>query len=40
MTTRRLAVILAADVVSFSSLMGQDGDGVNLRACGRERDLA
>jgi adenylate cyclase len=27
MTTRRLAAILAADVVDFSSLMGQDEEG-------------
>ena len=27
MTTRRLAAILAADVVGFSSLMGQDEEG-------------
>ena len=31
MTTRRLAAILAADVVGFSSLMGQDEDGTLVR---------
>ena len=31
MTTRRLAAILAADVVGFSSLMGQDEEGTLAR---------
>jgi class 3 adenylate cyclase len=36
MTTRRLAAILAADVVGFSSLMGQDEEGRSRgsRTCG------
>ena len=36
MTTRRLAAILAADVVGFSSLMGQDDEGTlaKIRAMG------
>jgi hypothetical protein len=36
MTTRRLAAILAADVVGFSSLMGQEEGTLSLasRACG------
>jgi class 3 adenylate cyclase len=31
MTTRRLAAILAADMVGFSSLMGQDEEGTLAR---------
>ena len=31
MTTRRLAAILAADVVGFSSLMGHDEEGALAR---------
>jgi class 3 adenylate cyclase len=36
MTTRRLAGILAADVVGFSALMGkyEEGTLARIRACG------
>jgi hypothetical protein len=33
MTTRRLAAILAADVVGFSKLIGEDADLTTARYC-------
>src|SRR5215211_887145 len=39
MTTRRLAAILAADVVGFSSLMEKDEDGTLRRLKSAQRDL-
>jgi adenylate cyclase len=39
MTTRRLAAILAADVVGFSRLMGQDEEGTLARIKQLRRDL-
>jgi adenylate cyclase len=39
MTTRRLAAILAADVVGFSSLMGQDDEGTLAKIKSLRRDL-
>src|SRR5919107_2124132 len=39
MTTRRLAAILAADVVGFSSLMGQDEEGTLARIKSLRREV-
>jgi adenylate cyclase len=39
MTTRRLAAILAADVVGFSSLMGQDEEGTLARIMQLRREV-
>ena len=39
MTTRRLAAILAADVVGFSSLMGQDDEGTLARMKALRREV-
>src|SRR5215207_10528847 len=39
MTTRRLAAILAADVVGFSKLMGQDEEGTLARIRVLRRDV-
>ena len=39
MTTRRLAAILAADVVGFSKLMGQDEEGTLARIRALRRDV-
>jgi adenylate cyclase len=39
MTTRRLAAILAADVVDFSSLMGRDEEGTLARIKSLRRDV-
>jgi adenylate cyclase len=39
MTTRRLAAILAADVVGFSTLMGQDEEGTLSRIKSLRRDV-
>ncbi len=39
MTTRRLAAILAMDVVGFSSLMGQDEEGTLARIKSLEREV-
>jgi adenylate cyclase len=39
MTTRRLAAILAADVVGFSRLMGQDEEGTLARIRTLRRDV-
>ena len=39
MTTRRLAAILAADVVGFSSMMEKDEEGTLARLKALQRDL-
>src|SRR5829696_55041 len=39
MTTRRLAAILAADVVGFSSIMGQDEEGTLARIKSLRREV-
>lgn len=39
MTTRRLAAILAADVVGFSTLMGKDEEGTLARIKSLRRDV-
>ena len=39
MTTHRLAAILAADVVGFSALMGQDEEGTLSRIKGLRREV-
>ena len=39
MTARRLAAILAADVVGFSSLMGQDEEGTLARIKSLRREV-
>ena len=39
MTTRRLAAILAADVVGFSTLMGKDEEGTLARIKSVQRDV-
>ena len=39
MTTRRLAAILAADVVGFSSLMGKDDEGTLARIKSLRREV-
>ena len=39
MTTRRLAAILAADVVGFSTLMGQDEEGTLARIKRLRREI-
>ena len=39
MTTRRLAAILAADVVGFSSLMGEDEEGTLARVKSLRREV-
>jgi adenylate cyclase len=39
MTTRRLAAILAADVVGFSSLMGHDEEGTLARVKSLRREI-
>jgi adenylate cyclase len=39
MTTRRLAAILAADVVGFSTLMGQDEEGTLARIKSLRREV-
>src|SRR3712207_2537572 len=39
MTTRRLAAILAADVVGFSALMGQDEEGTLARIMSLRREV-
>jgi adenylate cyclase len=39
MTTRRLAAILAADVVGFSSLMGKDQEGTLVRNKSLRREV-
>src|SRR5829696_9304816 len=39
MTTRRLAAILAADVVGFSSIMGQDEEGTLARITSLRREV-
>ena len=39
MTTRRLAAIFAADVVGFSSLMGQDEEGTLARIKSLRREV-
>jgi len=39
MTTRRLAAILVADVVGFSSLMGQDEEGTLARIKSLRREV-
>lgn len=39
MTTRRLAAILAADVVGFSSFMGKDEEGTLARIMSLRREV-
>ena len=39
MTTRRLAAILAADVVGFSSMMERDEEGTLRRLKATQRDI-
>jgi adenylate cyclase len=39
MTTRRLAAILAANVVGFSSLMGKDDEGTLARRKSLRREV-
>ena len=39
MTTRRLAAILAADVVGFSRLMGRDEEGTLARIMSLRREV-